>query len=619
MGALLLVISICVILFSWYLKNLAVIGRDKPFLECADYYYVFNDRFNVPEPEVRLQEKRFDIDRMLVDIEREKNPPKGFDKYTVGGATTGWLEKWNVDNVVLGSMCNFLILVARYYLRELTPAADKQRCLDIMGDWLDRYDAKLPNPIPPNRFPWGNNWYEFSISSSSFLFNYMICVYNVQTDKLQQAIALLFRIIETPLKSLGWARDQANSIYMGLPWIVAHYFNGTVEEAAKHPDYQYVVDYIKFPVVKERKKEGLYMDYTYITHTNVLAYGYLSEMTKMSKPIVSFDNLMRDFLLDWKRGQRILSHPTMTYGPIGFYSRDKRLTAPTNSDSPLGIKVIPTCLFLRMYHTNYSFAVRGQNEWIAYYESDKTDDDMSQYWVQYRGVRFLGEEHTLKFPDIGFFYVKTLKNGNPVTTRCRIPTRTETTTPFTPQKWKKKPIKYGFAFAYGNIGMMRHFYKCQEMVYEAPDYKYGGFEVDEYILCDYAAHTVHVWIRIRKTAQYTMILNAETTHEWPSGSSAQGIFHMAWDCTQKKLTSKFDLHESSSDAIAEYYPTGIKVVSTNNTVMLLENDKPKLAMYPDDWTELYTNFDTVYEDKTYTFVFNEHTNQYWLDGLCIDK
>lgn len=557
---------------------------------------------------------------MMPDIERTTKKPKGFDDYTVGGSSTGVFPNWCTDSEVLGSICNWLITVAGYYLCEATPADDKKRCLAIMSDFVQRYDNALKASIPPERcrsliLPWGKNWYQFSISSSNMLFHYMLCVRNVQRDKLAQAINLLFRIVETPKKSLGWTRDQANSVYMGLPWIVAHYLKGDIDEASQHPDYIYVVDYINFLVVKERKKEGLYMDYTYITHTNCLAYGYLAEMTRMSKAIVSFDNCIRNFLLDWKHCQCILSHPLIPYGPIGFYSRDHRLTSETNADSPMGIRVIPTCLFLRMYHDDYSFAVRGQNEWIAYYESDKTFDDMSQYWVQYRGVRFACQNHERQFPDIGFFFAAADRSGKPIDTFCHIPTKTSTTTTFLPQKLKSKPIKYGFVFAYGHIGMLRHFYDCEEMVYDyAADKKYGGFTVDEYVLCDYQKHTVYTWARIRKKMQYKMKLVANQIHDWPADKSAEGIFHMAWDCAARKLTSKFEVHQSSSDAIAEFYPPGIKVVSTDNTVMLLENDKPKLAMYPDAWTELHTNFETTYDDKKFTFVFNKHINQYCLDA-----
>lgn len=168
--------------------------------------------------------------------------------------------------------------------------------------------------------------------------------------------------------------------------------------------------------------------------------------------------------------------------------------------------------------------------------------------------------------------------------------------------------------------MVRHFYDCAEMVPHWPqDKDYGRFTVDEYVLCDYDKHTVHTWARIRKKMQYTMTLVGAEVHEWKEGRSGQGIFHMAWDCLNNKVTSKFEEHSSEDDAIAKYYPPGIKVVSTNNTVMLLENDKLKLAMYPESYDDITLNFDTEYDNKLYTFVFNQHTNQYWLDGLCIEK
>lgn len=148
-----------------------------------------------------------------------------------------------------------------------------------------------------------------------------------------------------------------------------------------------------------------------------------------------------------------------------------------------------------MYGKDYSFACRGQNDWIAYYEAGKANDDMAQYWVMYRGVRFAGEEYLPRFPDVGFFYPKCTKRGGDqlVASRVRVPTRTITTTTFVPADDVEKPIKYGFAFVYGDYGMMRHFYKCPHMLYDPDDHAYGVATVDEYVFCDYRNHRVDVW------------------------------------------------------------------------------------------------------------------------------
>lgn len=66
-------------------------------------------------------------------------------------------------------------------------------------------------------------------------------------------------------------------------------------------------------------------------------------------------------------------------------------------------------------------------------------------------------------------------------------------------KRNTQPLKAGFVFAYGKIGMLRHFYNCPQMVYDHKDQDlstkeavYGRCWIDEYILCDYSKHTIDI-------------------------------------------------------------------------------------------------------------------------------
>ncbi|KAM0731209.1 Occlusion-derived virus envelope protein E66 [Formica fusca] len=547
------------------------------------------------------------------------NEPKNLDQYTIGGANTGIYTKWDIDNKELGDMCNWLKGCVYFYLRKENSMERRKKCIDIMDDFVPRYQKAMEGKYNKT-FPWGKNWYQFSISSTLMLFHYML----IAGEKGQKiAIDMIRSIIVTPKKSLGQTRSEANSVYMALPWIVAHYYNKTIERASQDPDYVYVVNYIKLQPTKEKKEVGLYRDYTYITHGNCLAYGYLSEMINMSLPLVYFDNCMTDFLSKWEKCQKILAHPTIPYGPVGFYTRSSTLKSFSYKDSKLGIEVIPTCLFIRMYGDDYSFAVRGQNSWIAYYESDKTNDDMAQYWVQYRNVHFAKQEYKPTFPDVGFFYEKYAEDNphEPVKERCRIRTCTSTTTTFCTELNRCQLVNAGFVFSYANIGMMRHFYNCAEMRYTSnPNSERGRFSVDEYIFCDYNNHTIDIWIRIYRHTDNDVIIFVEREHLWAQGDHNIYIYHLRWDCKNCTLTfCDRQAVQCPADEWDVCYPKDIEVVNTDNTIMLLDHGEPKLAMYPDSFKELNSNFKTIYQDKEYEFVFDDQTNQYWLAGLCIDK
>lgn len=293
--------------------------RNRVFDACQWYHYSYDRECGIVDPPVELQERRFDVQRGLKAIRRRDKVPRGLDKYTVDGETTGVYERWSMDNVTLGEMCSWLNQCAWYCLREANPAEFRARCLAVVCDFVPRYATAVEGKFN-NVFPWGTNWYEFSISSTLMLFHY-IMIERKDAKKREFAARLILKIIDTPKRSLGVKRDQANSIYMALPYLAAHIVLGTENEATANPDYAYVVDYIKFPVVDRRKNEGLYIDFTYITHGNCLAYGYLHEMTVMSLPLVEIDNMMRNFMLDYKKCCRILNHPSLPYGPIGFHTR----------------------------------------------------------------------------------------------------------------------------------------------------------------------------------------------------------------------------------------------------------------------------------------------------------
>ncbi|XP_050449874.1 uncharacterized protein LOC126850679 [Cataglyphis hispanica] len=566
---------------------------------------------------VQQQEKRFNFECMMqaVMAKSTSNEPKDLDRYTIGGDDTGIYTKWNTDHLVLGDMCNWLIDCAYFYLCVENCKERRNRCRDIMDDFVLRYRKAMEGKYECI-FPWGKNWYQFSVTSTLMLFHYML----ISENGRKIEIDMILSIIVTPRKTLCQKHNQANSVYMALPWIVAHYYN-TIESFSQNDDYKYVVEYTKLQPVKN-KTGGLYYDYTYIMHGNVLAYGYLSEMVKLSFPLLSFDNCMTDFTLKWEKCRKILAHPTISYGPVGFYTRASTLKSFSNKDSKLGIEVIPTCLFIRMYGDDYSFAVRGQNSWIAYYESDKLSDDMAQYWVQYRNVHFANQEYKPTFPDVGFFYEKYAKENpyEPVKKRCKL------TSPITTKAFLTKPnkcpiVNAGFVFSYANIGMMRHFYNCAEMRYTSnPNSERGRFSVDEYILCDYNNHTIDIWIRIHRHTNYDMIIFIDRERLWKQEDSNVYIYHLRWDCKNCTLTycGRQEV-QHPTDKWDLCYPKDIEVVNTNNTIMLLDHGEPKLAMYPNSYKELNSNFKTVYQDKEYEFVFNDQINQYCLAGLYIDK
>lgn len=309
--------------------------------------------------------------------------------------------------------------------------------------------------------------------------------------------------------------------------------------------------------------------------------------------------------------------PVRTYR--SHMTRDKTLIVPTNYDSVLGCSVIPSVLFLRMYGEDFSFACRGQVEWLAYYESQRMTMDMCQYWVQYRGVSFAGEIRAPKFPDVGFAYPKYTDRSltKLVDGLCVVPQDLSNPGEVTTKIWKcrplklfEKPLKYGFAFAYGNVGILRHFYDCPAMRYVHDDDSeqgardHGRHVADELIICDYENLSVDIWRRIDKSYSYDMVLYADKAIEWAVGDESIGLWHINWNLKTRTVASELEVFDTSKGVIEAHYPRGINIVNTDHTVMLTENDRPKIAMYPADLTFIGTSLVTRYKDKDYTFVYD---------------
>lgn len=129
------------------------------------------------------------------------------------------------------------------------------------------------------------------------------------------------------------------------------------------------------------------------------------------------------------------------------------------------------------------------------------------------------------------------------------------------------------------------------------------------MLCDYSKHTIDIWVKILKATSASFTIHAEKLVEIPYEDSLCTV-RLPWDYKKRKLTHEYTASVDAAADLSLVYPKGIQVVNTNNTVMLLDDGKPKLTMYPDEWLNLNSNFVTSYQGKDYEFVFDSLTNQY---------
>lgn len=143
MTSIILLLIFTSILLGWYFYYVTFSRELLDFWESCDYYYKYNEKYNILDPTVKLQEKRFNYDRMFDLVRRQDEEPANLDKYRIGGNTTGIFEKWNSDHVALGDMGNWLIECACFYFRKENNSERRELCLNIMHDFVPRWETAM--------------------------------------------------------------------------------------------------------------------------------------------------------------------------------------------------------------------------------------------------------------------------------------------------------------------------------------------------------------------------------------------------------------------------------------------------------------------------------------------
>lgn len=128
-------------------------------------------------------------------------------------------KKWKTNEAVLGEACKFAIFATSRVMSNPVHYRKTLVTLDNFVLSLERTFGKTRgNSI--KSIPYGQNWYSFSILVPNFL---SIYIFLRNSSNKSNAVALIARLIESPFKSLGYSRNEVNSVYMTLPYIIVYY------------------------------------------------------------------------------------------------------------------------------------------------------------------------------------------------------------------------------------------------------------------------------------------------------------------------------------------------------------------------------------------------------------
>ncbi|UHB41759.1 ODV-E66 [Macrobrachium rosenbergii nudivirus] len=354
--------------------------------------------------------------------------PEDYDVATQGRK---WSE-WDTNEKGIAKICH-LFNESMGFIQK-TPKSNRKvkTAIKVIEDWIVAFlEALEKTDIVKPDFqgqPWGGNWYEFSIEAPTTLAYYIINRKSSGAISVLAARAIEY-IIVNPQRSLGYDRDKANSAMMLFPWTLAHMVTGTLD--VTNPAYLYAIDQYNLAPNENipANIDGVHLDYSYLTHGGVYAYGYLWSIyniypdTKQILPEVKKFNL--DYNIDKIYSK--LRHPTIDTAGCALWHRQFRLNGSgyyTGKTKTSKCEVVPSMRYIRYFDENVHFSARTMQTSVAYYESDKTVDNMGLYSALCRRIFRKADSATPKFPDVGFIYPKG------TTELIRVPTLTTTTTPF---------------------------------------------------------------------------------------------------------------------------------------------------------------------------------------------
>lgn len=540
-----------------------------------------------------------------LDVERAKRSyvklpwwSPELDKYVPGqrDKPTTIYPKWDSDVTQLGTLVGYLargLVYARFHPEE-TERVD--HIIKISEDFIIRFHERLKSrPRPLRHVPWSNNWYQFSISTTYFLAMYLLS----ERDLLRkEAITIIHEIIEHPYRSLQYSRDLANSIQMAGPWILAHYYNNTADEAMMTSEYSRVLKDVDSDIVVDPKAEGLHMDRSYLFHNLVLSFGYLTSL--VSDTAIYFYALDTNIKFSpfdrWIEVAKLIIHPYVPFGNVGLMSRAPSLTCTTNRGSVdhFGIKVLPFSKYIRWFERGFSFTMRAQTPLLSFYEADQSSDKMAQHWVQMRRIFTRETENVINFPEDGYI----TKYGDKSAIKLPIK-RGETTRTYFPDKAKS------FVMQYQEFGIMYQEYYIK---------RFGKYSVIECIIINRDLKTIDIQITI---------LNADgnTDYVYHAADKQQYIVKQGVNMTIATFFQIEDIdtgkYTVSSKNLIEtkltYLPLSVKrniyIYEIEDSYVLFDNNLPVIISPNNVKEELSMIHKTIYNVME-TFMFDTEQNQY---------
>lgn len=320
---------------------------------------------------------------------------------------------------------------------------------------VERANHRVSTKPANQKFPWGDNWYQFSITYPLFL----VIISYIHMRLFKEKDQFLLRVLSSYIQghfynpetyggvgSLGWVRKGPNAVMMAVPYI-----GGKLLLKDYDPNdliSQYVKDYCTLhPAVDN---EGLYPDFGFIFHTYLRAYGYIYSAYNDMILISNFfggnvqPQLTRVF--------NIFQHPSIQRHFSPLFTRSSKCETKVKGGL-LGFFVVDSVRAVAVKQEKWSFCFFGQADHLCYYEADKDDNKWALIWLGAR-VFFYGNRGDEKWhQELSTYYPGIISYNNK---KVEIQSSTTTTETHMPEYGKTMIASFADVIAVRNSYKVAH-------------------------------------------------------------------------------------------------------------------------------------------------------------------
>ncbi|XP_057340320.1 uncharacterized protein LOC130677543 [Microplitis mediator] len=301
-----------------------------------------------------------------------------------------------------GDLCEFGIKLIVLYKRWPKYSS---RYLQIVEDIIRRILEKFKTIIlPKQKFPWGENWFAFSVRMTKLLIMY---IYLGPDDNIKFDSYKLIMRMNTDLDvSNGQIHGGINVVYLSIPRLCGTYYYDKklfyLETDKNYDKFQKLIRVLNIKYNEGSNiKNGAYADGSYIEHRNVATFSYFVTMYGFYEEVYKSFGFPSNIQQVARNMLDKLLHPDMPWLQLGLFGRNgsryntRKWWNITGTKGGFNTIALMPFIGLGVFKADdFMISVRVQRRGIAAYETDpQAKGQFALGWVQLRRIYIAGKDY----------------------------------------------------------------------------------------------------------------------------------------------------------------------------------------------------------------------------------